>query len=1188
MKKGILNLYGQPDRSAIGYREDQKMKKVMLYVLAAMLLWGMLAPAASFATLMCDGAHTWGSWTTVRRPSCTEAGLEERYCRMCMEGREERVIPAAGHTYGDWKVTKEATCTAAGSRERVCTVCQYVQTESIPAKGHSYGDWKITRAASCLEAGSRERVCSACGDRQAESIPKTAEHQFGSWAVTREATCKQDGVRTRTCSVCGKTETESIPKSSAHTYSDWKVTREVTCTQNGTRTRTCSVCGKTETETIQSAGHQYGDWKITREATCKTTGKKEQRCSVCGDTRYRTIEKTGHTPGEWEITKEATSRSKGHRKTRCTVCGKKMEEDFYPEGTLYKGGDCSAEDVRALQAALLSLGLYKGKLSGDFDSATLSAVKKFEKKLNIKQDGIAWPYVLKMLGLGGLGGIGGGDEPEYSDTSKVKLLLEAVQVSDSKEYYNVGDQITFKWTLTNKAASQNAMAVRTYLFRGYTPKKSTDTEIAQPETLIPGESFSEEYIYTVSKEDALAGHFIVGFISRCRFGSKNAESNTVIFVRSASAGIGGSAGAWTPPDDSPLTVTKKIISKPKNNTFYVKWEKIRYEITVTNKSADSVDGVIVTDSLFPSLDGDIGTLKAGKSKTFQAEYTVRPADIQGGEIVNTAIASWTGTDGKLKAVKATAKAPLGLSKTALYIYKTAVGTPANGLFYLPGETVTYQITVINTTKSTLTKVKIFDPLVSKPKVAVMEFDKLKSGESKTFTVSHKVTKLEAKLGKVTNRANAEFLNSKKEKSVAVSNVCTVPASLNYAGGLLIAKEIISTPENGRYYRDGEEIRYRIDVTNNTLKDITDMSIRDSLADPDSDGFRTIFKGEKLEAGKTASYTFSFTVSAGDVENTIVTNIASAWWTVDGSEYIETLSDPVYAPTAEGALARKVQAVRLEGDACENALTGTGEGTVLREITECSDHAETAEIAGNLLVIGDYEQAAVQWDGDIYGLYDEWMALADAQSRRDVEDELAAWEYQLSALQSSLSLVCDPETVDAVAVEERMNKCVELCGELHSAQGARSGIAVSEPAVPEQSGSSGGCRHSVSYEENGSAQLEDVLCDNHRLAAQLAEYLLAIAEDDDDRTGAWLQAQGIWTLELNNMYDTWYLASDDAARAKIAEDRFSFDRLIEARRKTLADLYPDDPAAAAEILANMIMNRTELICRLLHESGVLTD
>ena len=49
---------------------------------------------------------------------------------------------------------------------------------------------------------------------------------------------------------------------------------------------------------------------------------------------------------------------------------------------------------------------------------------------------------------------------------------------------------------------------------------------------------------------------------------------------------------------------------------------------------------------------------------------------------------------------------------------------------------------------------------------------------------------------------------------------------------------------------------------------------------------------------------------------------------------------------------------------------------------------------------------------------------------------------------------------------------------------------------------------------------------------------------------------------------------------------SFDELINARRESLAQMYPDDPAAAAEVLANMIMHRTEMICRILHEAKVL--
>ena len=77
-------------------------------------------------------------------------------------------------------------------------------------------------------------------------------------------------------------------------------------------------------------------------------------------------------------------------------------------------------------------------------------------------------------------------------------------------------------------------------------------------------------------------------------------------------------------------------------------------------------------------------------------------------------------------------------------------------------------------------------------------------------------------------------------------------------------------------------------------------------------------------------------------------------------------------------------------------------------------------------------------------------------------------------------------------------------------------------------------------------------------------------------------------ELNLMYDTWYISAGADQKAIIAADRMAFDELITARRETLAILYPDDPATAEEVLANMIMHRAELICYVLHEAGILID
>ena len=88
--------------------------------------------------------------------------------------------------------------------------------------------------------------------------------------------------------------------------------------------------------------------------------------------------------------------------------------------------------------------------------------------------------------------------------------------------------------------------------------------------------------------------------------------------------------------------------------------------------------------------------------------------------------------------------------------------------------------------------------------------------------------------------------------------------------------------------------------------------------------------------------------------------------------------------------------------------------------------------------------------------------------------------------------------------------------------------------------------------------------------------------------AWEQSQLNWTAELDHLYDVWYLSASEDQRPLIAADRMSFDTLISARREALADLYPDDPATAAEVLSNLIMTRTETMCRVLHEANILEE
>lgn len=74
--------------------------------------------------------HSFGDWTEVKAPTCTEKGKEERVCA-CGE-KEERDVDALGHNPGEWEVTLEPTVDAEGQKVKKCTRCQEVlETEAI-------------------------------------------------------------------------------------------------------------------------------------------------------------------------------------------------------------------------------------------------------------------------------------------------------------------------------------------------------------------------------------------------------------------------------------------------------------------------------------------------------------------------------------------------------------------------------------------------------------------------------------------------------------------------------------------------------------------------------------------------------------------------------------------------------------------------------------------------------------------------------------------------------------------------------------------------------------------------------------------------------------------------------------------------------------------------------------------------
>lgn len=172
------------------------------------------AAEASYKLTVTD--HDSGTWQTVKEPTCTEAGSEQRVCEVCGEVLETREIAAKGHEDGEWVVTKQVTCTEPGEKELHCATCgEVIKTEAIPATGHA-ATHVSAQDATCTEQGVIEHwACGTCGKlfadeactvemSQADTVAPALGHKLEAVAEV-PATCEEPGVRAHyACATCGE------------------------------------------------------------------------------------------------------------------------------------------------------------------------------------------------------------------------------------------------------------------------------------------------------------------------------------------------------------------------------------------------------------------------------------------------------------------------------------------------------------------------------------------------------------------------------------------------------------------------------------------------------------------------------------------------------------------------------------------------------------------------------------------------------------------------------------------------------------------------------------------------------------------------------------------------------------------------------------------------------------------------
>jgi uncharacterized repeat protein (TIGR01451 family) len=354
-----------------------------------------------------------------------------------------------------------------------------------------------------------------------------------------------------------------------------------------------------------------------------------------------------------------------------------------------------------------------------------------------------------------------------------------------------------------------------------------------------------------------------------------ADLNTGFVLNTASATIGATTSLTDQVNVPALQEPALTVHKTSPTASYDSVGDVltySYEVrntgNVTLTSAISVtdDKATVTCPALP-----VGGLAPNSTITCSASYTVTQADIDAGQVVNTASAS----DGTTTSPTDQVSVP-AVQSPALSVVKNATAVAFNNV----GDTVSYEYVVTNAGNTTLKDaITVSDNRVATVNCPALPVGGLAPGATLTCTADYTVVLADLDLGSLTNLASA---TSGTTTSPQTSE--TVPSGATQA--LTISKASTSTTFNSV----GDVLPYDFTVTNSgnatftRVINVVDDKIGTIACFTPSPGDPTFTPGETINCSA------NYTVKQEDLDAGFVTNQATAQTTF-GATNIAVSSAP---------------------------------------------------------------------------------------------------------------------------------------------------------------------------------------------------------------------------------------------------------------------------------------------------------
>ncbi len=896
-------------------------------------------------------------------------------------------------------------------------------------------------------------------------------------------------------------------------------------------------------DAARNGGNHFWSVVDKKDATCTKEGYVTYRCTYCNQKYKETIPALGHKWGNAVVVKAPTCTQEGTEKVVC-----KRDSSHVRNQTIPALGHDWSEWERVKEPTLTEEGIEERKcqrcglterrfipMLGQKETYSLSLVMT-----QTSPGGDTFAYE-ELFGEGGIG-----------------LAYSVTLINTGTAPLNVTDYVGG----TGKAGTVSTVVL-------YPGESSTFTlpETIAPED-IPGGTASETLYGATTFSYYFFGDNFDGEEHVC-------VSNTASFSYKIKSPEGFET--WQIPSESAVKVVKALVHGPADPNGFQLGETVYYTLEVENVSSVAIPELTLFDARYGAHEEALLTmdLEPGEKRTWTYDHTVDEDDVVRGFITNHAVARWTDWEsGEALEQTSNAVTVAVLNKAALVLMKTVASAPGNGQYYLPGEEVHFQVTVLNNSATNQKAIMVVDPLTGETKVC----QDMVPGASDTLDFFYTVTEPDAVLGYVDNYAYA------MEVENAISNTVRVPAGFDAPPfGILTTLEItkteVSTYTNGHGYELGDTIAYDVTVKNVGETMIVEGTVHDSLLP----GSGEIGAFDNLYPDTSRTFHVSHVVNEMDIHAKKVVNQAFAWF--DGEMVASNLVEsPTWGEDPYG----------FEGDdpllgaddCCRRTLTGKGTATDAFTVHFCGEHQKQAEELEKLKATvseGEYLKAArTAWQEAMDALYEAAREKANSELAAALMNQRLSFLEYMDTYEALLtSLYPDaPLTVARELLRETQNKCVDLCYELHEAPKARvdsvlsAGVETLPAAAPAET-----CTRLEGEREGAELQYTETLCAEHAAIAERITALYRSATNRDGRTNAFLRAQHMWQTIMDGRTNARYKAADKDGRVLIAKNRLAFDKYVAARRALLTALYPAQPDTVAQVIARVFQDKEMDLCLL---------